>query len=152
MNGGDGSVVLDWGGESRRFRLAIGQLRELQEAINRPRIAIGGAPIGPKTFFHLLETGEAWPQDVREVIKLGLIGGGTPVDMVPSLMRRYFDERPFRESAMTAPVIFAAGWAGPFEDPVGKKPQAEEPMNRSPSPPSTEPDAPLDSIQERSMI
>jgi hypothetical protein len=145
--------MLDWGGEERRFRLAIGQLRELQEAINRPRVAIGGQPIGPKTFFHLLESGDAWPHEVREVLKLGLIGGGTPPTQVPSLLRRYFDERPFRESALCAPAIFAAGWAGPFEDPVGKKPEAEQATTTtpSPSPPYTAPAAPSDSIQERSI-
>jgi hypothetical protein len=153
MNG-DGSVVLAWGGEDRRFRLAIGQLRELQELINRPRVAIGGQPIGPKTFFHLLESGDAWPHEVREVLRLGLIGAGVAIDQVPGLLRRYFDERPFQESALCAPAIFAAGWAGPFEDPVGKKktPEGDQPTtSRSSSPDFTAPAAPSDSIQERSI-
>jgi hypothetical protein len=151
MNNGDGAVMLDWGGETRRFRLAIGQFRELQEAINRPRVAIGAQPIGPNTFFHLLANGDAWPHEVREVIRLGLIGGGTPIAQVPNLMRRYFDERPLPDSTLIAPGIFAAGYAGPPEDPVGKKPEAEE-TSQYPSPPYMAPDAPSDSILDRSTI
>jgi hypothetical protein len=151
MSSGDGSIMLDWGGETRRFRLKIGQFRELQEAINRPRCALGAQPIGPNTFYHLLASGDAWPHEVREVIRLGLIGGGLPLAQVPGLMRRYFDEQPLPESALIAPGIFAAGYAGPPEDQAGKKADAETTTSRSPSPPSMAPAAPSDSLQERSI-
>lgn len=143
----DGAITLDWAGEARKFRLAIGQLRELQEAVNRPRAAIGAPLIGPRTLLALLSGGDAWPDEIREVVRLGLIGGGMPIDRVPGLVKRYIDERPLLESASVAQVILLVALVGAQGDPVGKKKarqkrRATEPMTVSSSQPSTAPVAP----------
>src|SRR5262245_6961708 len=96
---GDGSVVLNWAGEERRFRLRIGELRELQENVNKAR---GAYPIGPWSLYKLVAGMDGWPDDMREIIRLGLIGGGTRIELVPGLVKRYFDERPLLESAPVA--------------------------------------------------
>ena len=80
---------------------------------------MGAPPIGPKTFFICSRSGDAWPHEVREVLKLG-IGGGTPIDQVPGLLRRYFDERPFQGIGAVRAGHFRRRLGGPFEDPVGK--------------------------------
>lgn len=148
----DGSADLTWAGEERRFRLRLKQLRELQEKINRPRVAIGATPIGPKTLFSIIAAGDAWPDEIREVLRLGLIGGGmTPIDQVPGLLARYFDDRPLHESADVAMVVLLAAMTGPKDDPVGKKPEAGTSGTSSPSPSFTVPGAPSDSRLDRSM-
>lgn len=61
-----GGVRCEWGGAMRRFRLAIGQIEELQEATGT----------GPYVLGQRLIDGEWRIADVRETIRLGLIGGG----------------------------------------------------------------------------
>lgn len=142
---GDGSVTLEWAGAERKFRLALGQLRELQEDLNRWRAMIGAPLIGPNSLLKLLQAGDAWPSDVRDIIRLGLIGGGESPAAVPGLLRRYVDERPLVESTQVAQAILLVALVGVPDDPVGKKSQAEGDAGtatKSASPPSTEPAAP----------
>lgn len=114
----DGSIKIVWGGEERRFRLAIGQLQELQETINRNR---GAHPIGPWSLLQLVMKGDAWPDDLREVLRLGLLGGGTKQHLVPGLLKRYFDEAPLLWSCVPALQILKAALMGDESDPVVKK-------------------------------
>ena len=72
----DGTVALQFGDAEYSFRIAFGQWRELQESVNKPRLEIGEPPLGPMALLRALLEGNAWPHDVREVIRLGLIGGG----------------------------------------------------------------------------
>ena len=114
----DGSVMLIWAGEERKFRLAIGQLRELQESINKNR---GAHPIGPWSLFQQVGRGDAWPDELREIIRLGLLGGGMKSELVPGLIKRYVDERPLLESVPIAQAILGSALVGVPDDPVGKK-------------------------------
>jgi len=90
--------------------------------------------------------------DLRETIRLGLIGGGMkPLDAL-SLVKRYFDERPWAESINTALVILMAAMVGVPGDIVGKKEGAEQTATKetevpSSAPPSTEPEQSLDGRQ-----
>jgi hypothetical protein len=149
---GDASIELDWAGDQRRFRLAIGQLRELQESINRPRAAIGAPTIGPRSLLRMLGDGDAWPDEVREIIRLGLIGGGTPIGEVPALVRRYVDERPLLESAPVAQAILLTALVGPASDQIAQKKtkRTASQATSSSSLSSTERDAQLDSRPEKS--
>jgi hypothetical protein len=138
----DGSVTLAWAGEERKFRLAIGQLRELQENVNRWRVNIGAAPIGPSSLLRLLMGGDAWPDEVREIVRLGLIGGGeVGIALVPGLIKRYVDDRPLVESTQVAQAVLLSAMVGVPDDPVGKKPKRRRKTQAtsSASPASTEP-------------
>lgn len=115
---GDGSVVCEFGGEERRFRLRIGELRELQEKINERR---GAHPIGPWSLLQLVIKGDAWPDDLREIIRLGLIGGGCRIELVGGLVKRYVDERPMRDSWSVAMLVLGKAIVGDDYDQVGKK-------------------------------
>jgi hypothetical protein len=119
----DGSIDLNWGGEMRRFRLALGELRELQENINLNR----KTPIGPWSLYQMISRGDAWPDELRAVIRLGLIGGGTRLELVPGLIKRYVEERPILESVPTAQAVLGTALLGDQSDQVGKKKtEAEE--------------------------
>lgn len=114
----DASVVIPFGGEERRFRLAIGELRELQQAVNKNR---GANPIGPWSLLQLIGARDAWIDDLRDVIRLGLIGGGTRLELVPGLVKKYVDERPLMESGPVAFAILATALVGDQSDQIAKK-------------------------------
>ncbi|MCB5173643.1 gene transfer agent family protein [Microvirga lenta] len=119
-----GSVELDFADGTYTFRLGIGQLRELQETVNKPRVRLGAPLIGPMSLLQLLQNYDAWPHEVREVIRLGLIGGGTKPEDALDLVRRYVEIRPLMETAIHAQAILSAALAGTPEEPIEGKPEA----------------------------
>ena len=123
----DGSVTLQFGDGEYPFRLAYGQFRELQETVNRPRLEVGAPSIGALNLAEALRTGGAWPSDAREVIRLGLIGGGMKADRALVLVKRYVENKPFYPSMLLAQAILMTALIGPPEDPVGKEPAPIEP-------------------------
>jgi hypothetical protein len=124
------SITLAWADGDYLFRLPIGQLRELQEKC--------GA--GPMVIYQRLHSGEWRVDDVRETLRLGLIGGGMkPVEALV-LVKRYVDERPWAENVLPATAVILAAVMGVPDDKVGK-PEAEttttEATDASSSPRST---------------
>lgn len=96
-----GEVELKFADGAYLFRLAIGQLRELQEKT--------GA--GPLALLRRLHDGTWLVDDCRETIRLGLIGGGLDPRKALGLVERYVDERPVMEASILAqavlmPVLF----------------------------------------------
>lgn len=127
----DGSIDLTWGDGEHRFRLAIGQLRELQEKCDA----------GPAEIASRLADGRWRINDVRETIRLGLLGGGMAPAEAHRLTVRYVDERPWLESVPAAQAVLMASLVGAPEEPVGNAAAAEAEtgaeMAASPSPRST---------------
>jgi hypothetical protein len=149
----DASIEFEWGDGQHKFKLALGQLRELQEKINQPRIMIGAEPVGPYSLLDLARRKDLWPHEVREVIRLGLIGGGAkPLDAL-TLVARYVDNRPLLENMQPVVLILTAALVGVPDDVVGKKVIAGEtgtkPKTGSSSPQSTEPEKQLDLAPEK---
>lgn len=127
----DASISVAWGDGEHRFRLAIGQLRELQEK----------ADAGPAEILDRLSSGRWRINDVRETVRLGLIGGGMSPPEAHKLTVRYVDDRPWLESVPIAQAVLMAALIGVPEEPVGKEAAAEaetEATDASPSPPSME--------------
>src|SRR5215471_13618044 len=122
MSKEDGSVTLTWGDGEHTFRIAFGQWHELQESINKHRIEIGEPTIGPMGLLRGLLSGDAWPHDVREVIRLGLIGGGMKTDRALVLVKRHVEAKPYFQSMPTARIILQTAMFGPPDDTVGKEP------------------------------
>ena len=108
----DGGVTLIWGDGENKFRFAIGQFRELQERINQRRVAIGAPLVGPMTLLASLRANDAWPDDVRDVLRIGLIGGGMPLKEAARKLSLYFDNKPPFESMLTAYAALFAGLVG----------------------------------------
>lgn len=124
----DASIVLAWGDGEHRFRLPIGQLRELQDKCSA----------GPAEILGRIRMGSWRIDDLRETLRLGLIGGGMkPVDAL-LLVQRYVDARPYAESAQPAYEVLAAALFGPEEAPGKGEAPASEETDGSPSAPSTE--------------
>lgn len=110
----DGSIDLDWGDDTHRFRLAIDELRGLEES----------RQCGTAEIHNRLSTGRWYVDDIREVIRFGLIGGGkTPIEAL-NLARTYVDDRPKAENVLIASAILMAALVGPsIEDEPEQDPQ-----------------------------
>lgn len=122
-----------WGDGEYTFRLPLGQLRELQDKTQA----------GPYEVLMRIRAGTWRLDDVRETVRLGLIGGGLPPPAAFQLVARYVDQRPLIESVGLAAEILAFAILGPEDDTPGKAAAAGEdtaaPAESSPSPPSTAP-------------
>lgn len=138
----DGSTSFVWADGEYRFRLAIGQLRELQDKTGT----------GPFVLFSRFMDGSWRVDDVRETIRLGLIGGGMKPTEALILVKRYVDERPKMENVTPARLIIGAALFGDPEDEVGKEgpEEAGTPATSSASPNSTEMEPSLDGQPDRS--
>lgn len=123
-----GSVGLEFGDGHYTFRLALGQWRELQDKTNA----------GPLELYERILTRRWRLDDLRETIRIGLIGGGTNPSAALKLVANYVDARPLLESAPIALQIIAASLVAPEEDraPAGEAVAAGQ--DASASPPTTE--------------
>lgn len=143
-----GSVKLVWGDGEQVFNIAkIGQALELQDKCNA----------GVGTVLQRLLSGTFFVNDFREVIRLALIGGGKSPEEAFKLVKRYVDERPWKESVLVATAIVSAAVVGVPDDPLSKKDGADQtetetatPKAALSDPPSTAPVPPLDSVPEKS--
>lgn len=106
----DASITFDWADGTYKFRLALGEIRELQEKTK----------IGPRRLYLRILAGDWLIDDLREPIRLGLIGGGMSPPKALDLVRRYVDGRPALESMEPSVRILAAFLTGVSDDPVGK--------------------------------
>lgn len=109
---GDGKIRLFWGDEEYDFRFGIGQFRELQQKVNARRQEIGAPLIGPMGLLNTLRANDAWPDDVRDVLRIGLVGGGMDPKKAHQKLVAYFDNRPLLENMLPAFSILFAGLVG----------------------------------------
>lgn len=112
----DASVVLAFGDGDYLFRLAWGELAKLQEACDA----------GPFVVMQRLKDGSCRLDDISEVIRWGLIGGGLSPVEATKLIRLYVEGRPPAESRMTAYAVMAAGCLGAPEEQIEKKLEAPD--------------------------
>lgn len=138
-----GSITIEWADGEYTFRLAIGQLRELQEK----------TASGPMEVFERLQQGKWRVDDIRETIRLGLVGGGMPAIESKRMVDQYVDAFPLLDNIDPARTIIAAAIIGAPDDPVGKH-KAEEAKTEatvaSSSPLSMDTAPPLDGVREPS--
>ncbi|MET3899671.1 hypothetical protein ABIB57_003633 [Devosia sp. UYZn731] len=106
--GRDASITLPWADGDYRFRLAWGELIELQEQCDA----------GPMVILHRLIDGQWKVQDISQIMRLGLIGGGTAPEKALKLIRDYVESRPPLENVMMARGILGIALQGaPDEEP-----------------------------------
>jgi hypothetical protein len=128
----DGVTTVFWGAGETAFRIGIGEFRELQERINGRRGAFGLAAIGPQTFANQIRANDAWPDDVRDVLRIGLIGAGMKPAEAHRQLVQYFDRGPRAESYLAAFAVFAGAFLGaPGDDMLKKKTTTPDPTHRS---------------------
>lgn len=119
----DGSITFSWADGEHKFRLALGQLRELQEK----------ADAGPELIFTRLEAGSWRVDDIVETIRLGLIGGGADSTKARTLVQRYVGAGSLLDNVMPAMQIIAAALIG-APDEAPKKATGEQEMVPAHSP------------------
>ncbi|MFZ5674281.1 MAG: gene transfer agent family protein [Pseudomonadota bacterium] len=121
----DAAISLKWADGTYRFRLSIGQIRELQEKVDA----------GPAWVLDRIRTGGWRVDDLRETIRLGLIGGGAKPGDALKLVERYVDTQPLADSVAPAMVILSAAL---FGAPDGERPGKRKAAERQAKSPSTE--------------
>src|SRR5262245_28288986 len=142
----NGEVELTWGDGEHKFNIAILKLTlELEE----------NCKAGVAEIYYRISNGKWKWEDVRETLRLGLIGGGASPIQALRLINRYCDGRPWTESLLTAQAVLIAAMVGVPGDELGKKPEAERakesqsttPTGDSSVPPSTDSALPSDSTR-----
>ena len=104
-----GNVSFLWGDGEHRFALLLGQIRELQD----------NTGVGPHQLYLRLFDNAWRVDDLSEILRLGLIGGGmAPVDALKLVARYCYPARPMVESVKPAIAVLAAALIGVPDDPV----------------------------------
>ena len=126
-----GEITQAFAGANYRFAFGIDQLRELQEKTGD----------GPRPIYRRLCEGEWRVDDIRETLRLGLIGGGMSPSKATALIARHVDRRPLMENERPARDALASVLVPFREYPLGGKARAAEAKttDASTSPPSTDP-------------
>ncbi len=119
------SITFEWADGEYTFRLPIAQVEELQEKTG----------CGPYFLFNRIAEGQWRIADLRETIRLGLIGGGLEPIKARTLVLRYVDDRPYAESIKPAQAILGAALIGA---PDGEKPGKPKRQRKAASPLKTE--------------
>jgi hypothetical protein len=109
-------LTAELGGEERQFALYLGQWEELQE--------ITGC--GPFILFQKLGTWDIRAKWLREIIRLGLIGGGMAPAQAKRMVERYVDSVPFSESLPLAIKIVGPACFPPSSEIDSKKKEETE--------------------------
>ena len=132
-----GRISAEFAGEDREFRLAWGELMDLQEKRDA----------GPSVVLARLSLGQWQLQDVSETIRLGLVGAGMEGPQAARLVRQHVEQKPFElggESGLVvlAVRILAAALHGAPDEPLGKVGEIRNgstisPTGRSASEPSS---------------
>ncbi|CAN7598823.1 gene transfer agent family protein [Bosea sp. LjRoot237] len=113
----NGRIELDFADGTYGFRLAIGELEELQEKTG----------VGPYTLLRRLLANDWRVEDVTHTIRLGLIGDGCKPTDALNLVRRYIEQRSeWLHNAMLAQAIVSAALVGAPEEVPGKDSASED--------------------------
>ncbi len=108
----NGTRVIVWAGGEDTFCLAkVGLILDLEE---KCRAGIG-------VIAARLESGAYYLNDIRETIRLGLIGGGMTPERAMSAVKNNVDANPLGHCQLVAYHVITAVIAGVPDDPVGTK-------------------------------
>ncbi len=136
----NGEIQLAWGDGDHKFNIAkIAQILELEEKCG----------CGISEILVRIRDSKWHVNDLRETIRLGLIGAGIEPTKALILVKRYVDDRPLMENVQTALIILIAALVGVQGDEVGKKQTAERAKETPSSESTVDMSAPqsMDSVQ-----
>ena len=112
----NGEIELTWGDGEHKFNIAkLKCVLELEEKCNA----------GIAEVFQRIQQSRWKFNDIRETLRLGLIGAGTDPQRALALINRYCDDRPWAENVLPAQAVLIAAMIGVPEDPLGKKQQTD---------------------------
>jgi hypothetical protein len=136
-------VTTFFGEDDFEFRLAIGQLEELEEM--RLAVLAGlGLPAGEASVQKILErlgSGSALIGEIKAVLRLGLVGAGMEKPEAARLVNRHVTDGELQTCCLAAFAVLSAAWVGSANDqPDGKaegpapgEPQGEATVSSSPT-------------------
>lgn len=109
-----GEVTLAWGDGDYTFRLGYGELLQLQKVCDG----------GPDWIAYQIRSVNCRVEYVREVMRLGLIGGGMKQNEALPKVRSFFDDqmRDYDNNRLIAWAIIEAGLRGIDDNTLGKLP------------------------------
>ncbi len=116
------TVTIAFGDGDHDFALPIGQLIELQERCDA----------GPGHILARMQSGAWRVEDLRETLRLGLVGAGMPPLDALKLVERYVDAHPLGDSVVPAIAVLGAAILG-VEDEPDPKPDGEATPTPSPT-------------------
>jgi Phage tail tube protein, GTA-gp10 len=125
----NGEIEIKWGDGEHKFNIAkLKCILELEE-----KCGTGIAEILKR-----VNDGVWRFNDIRETLRLGLIGAGMTPDKALTLINRYCDDRPWVENVLPVQaILFAAMFGIPQDDPLTKKAETER-AKEDPSMPTME--------------
>lgn len=135
-----GETTIDWADGTYTFRLTLAGAIELESKCDSPIAVI----------HHRLIANAYKVSDVRETIRLGLIGGGLDPVKALALVRSYVEDRPLAESWIIARTIMGGMFYGFEEHPISD-PQEAAPVHPSPSastPPASTRPSPFSGLED----
>lgn len=106
----DGRITEPFADGTYEFCMNYGALKLLQEARD----------MGPLLLFSILQSGAWRVEDIREVIRCGLIGGGMAPVAALKLVTSYVETRPPMENIALAQKILGAGLVGATDEILGE--------------------------------
>jgi hypothetical protein len=138
----NGEIELNWGDGLHKFNVAkIKSVLELEEKCDA----------GIAEIFQRIRDSRWKINDVRETLRIGLIGGGATPDSALRLINRYCDDRPLAESLQPAILIIMAAMLGVPGDVPGKKAETERAKEEAPSEKMDATSVPLSTELERQL-
>lgn len=112
----NGTRTIIWANGEDQFCIAkVGLILDLEDKC--------GAGIA--TILQRLAGGAWWLNDVRETIRLGLIGGGMSPEKAMTAVKNHVDANPLASSVLIAYAVIEAALVPLRDDDVGKEPPAE---------------------------
>jgi Phage tail tube protein, GTA-gp10 len=112
----NGEVELTWGDGEHKFNIAkLKCILELEEKCGS----------GVAEVFNRIRDGRWKFNDIRETLRLGLIGAGMMPDRALRLINRYCDDRPWTENLLPAQAVLIAAMVGVPGDDLAKKVETE---------------------------
>lgn len=112
----NGEIEITWGDGEHKFNIArLKCVLELEE-----KCGAGVAEI-----FQRIQESRWKFNDIRETLRLGLIGGGETPEKALRLINRYCDDRPWAENVLPAQAVLIAAMVGVVGDNLEKKAQTE---------------------------
>lgn len=138
-----GRITLAWGDGEYSFHLRNRELYQLEEKCGAGARRIADRLL-PYDQIRNPFGGDYRQDDVRETIRLGLIGAGQTQAQALTLVMRFVDSRPLEENRILAFQILEPAVWGSKDEPMGKADEPEttkatgSPMTKPPSESSSE--------------
>lgn len=117
-----GGLTIVWGDGEQVLRLGLGELEELDDKTGK----------GPELLFNELRGGSWHVTELRQILRLALIGGGKPAEDAFVFVQRYFVEGKLIMMRQLAMTVLSHALAVPDETEVDEPPMGKPTGDQAP--------------------